>query len=109
LTDDAQMRRSDRTRDGDEPHQRREERDVSVAVIIAARDRSDRIERALKSALSEPNVRTVIVIDETAPWMAAIASRCDLNDDRLIVRSLPANRGAEHRARYFDSTLDLCA
>jgi succinoglycan biosynthesis protein ExoU len=94
LTDDAPMRRSVRTRDGDEPRRRREERDASVDVIVAARDRSDTIERAVKSALSEPNVRTVIVIDDgSLDGTAAIASRCDLNDDRLIVRSLPTNRG----------------
>ncbi len=69
-------------------------RSACVDVIIAARDRSDTIERAVRSALSQPNVRTVIVIDDgSTDDTAAVASRCDLNDDRLIVRSLPENRG----------------
>jgi succinoglycan biosynthesis protein ExoU len=63
-------------------------------VIIAAHDRCDTIERAVMSALSQPNVRMVIVIDDcSSDDTAAIASRCGPNDDRLIVRSLPANRG----------------
>jgi succinoglycan biosynthesis protein ExoU len=94
LTDGAEMRRSDRARDDDAPDRNVEHVPACVDVIIAARDRSDTIERAVKSALSQPNVRTVIVIDDgSTDDTAAVASRCDLNDDRLIVRSLPENRG----------------
>jgi succinoglycan biosynthesis protein ExoU len=94
LTDGAEMRGSDAAQDKDAPDRSVEDAPVCVDVIIAARNRSDTIERAVKSALSQPNARTVIVIDDgSADDTAAVASRCDLNDDRLIVRSLPENRG----------------
>jgi succinoglycan biosynthesis protein ExoU len=83
-----------------------------VDVVIAARDRSDTIERAVKSALMQPDVRTVIVIDDgSADDTAAIASRCDLNDERLIVRSLPLNRGpsaARNTALEFSTAPWIC-
>jgi succinoglycan biosynthesis protein ExoU len=76
------------------PRRHIDEKNACVDVIIAAHDRSDTIERAVKSALSQPEVRTVIVIDDgSADDTAAAASRCDLNDNRLLVRSLPSNRG----------------
>jgi succinoglycan biosynthesis protein ExoU len=94
LTDDAATRWSDNTQDEDRPRQHLEEENACVDVIIAARDRSDTIERAVKSALSQSNVRAVIVIDDgSVDGTAAVASHCDLNDNRLIVRSLPVSRG----------------
>jgi succinoglycan biosynthesis protein ExoU len=94
LTDSAEIRESDAARDEDAPAPDVEEPLACVDVIIAARDRSDTIKRAVKSALSQPDVRTVIVIDDASTDdTAAVASRCDLNDDRLIVQSLPTNRG----------------
>jgi succinoglycan biosynthesis protein ExoU len=88
------MRGLDRAQDGDTLDPNVEATLACVDVIIAARDRSDTIERAVKSALSQPNVRTVIVIDDgSADDTAAVAAHCDRDDDRLIVRSLPTNRG----------------
>jgi succinoglycan biosynthesis protein ExoU len=94
LTDGAEMRGLDEARTEDRPNPSVGATSECVDIIIAARDRSGTIERAVKSALSQPNVQTVIVIDDgSTDDTAAVASRCDLDGDRLIVRSLPTNRG----------------
>jgi succinoglycan biosynthesis protein ExoU len=88
------MRGSDKAQAGHPSQPYFEKGDACVDVIIAARDRSDTIERAVKSALSEPNVQTVIVVDDgSLDDTAAVASRCGRDDDRLVVRALPTNRG----------------
>jgi succinoglycan biosynthesis protein ExoU len=65
-----------------------------VDVVVAAFDCAGTIARAVQSALAEPQVRNVFVIDdasrdETAARAAALAER----DARVIVRRLPVNRG----------------
>jgi succinoglycan biosynthesis protein ExoU len=65
-----------------------------VDVLIAARDRSDTIERALLSALAQDEVRTVIVVDDgSIDDTAARARQCDLTGDRIIVHRLDASVG----------------
>ena len=67
----------------------------SVDVIIAAWNRADTIERALLSALREPEVRTVIVVDDgSSDDTAARAERIAAeHSGRGVVRRLPTNRG----------------
>ena len=65
-----------------------------VDVVVAAFDCAGTIERAVRSALAEPQVRCVFVVDdasrdETAARAAALAER----DARVIVHRLPVNRG----------------
>jgi succinoglycan biosynthesis protein ExoU len=67
---------------------------TSVDVLIAARDRSDTIERAVASALAEPEVSTVIVVDDgSADDTALMARRCDPGGGRLIVERLSSSVG----------------
>lgn len=66
----------------------------SVDVLIAARDRADTIERAVKSALAEAEVRTVIVVDDgSTDDTAARARQCDANGKPLIVKRLASSVG----------------
>lgn len=67
----------------------------SVDVLIAAWNRADTVERALLSALDEPEVRKAIVIDDgsaddTATRAERIASQ---HPGRVIVRRLASNLG----------------
>jgi succinoglycan biosynthesis protein ExoU len=65
-----------------------------VDVVIAAKDRADTIERAVMSALAQAEVRTVIVIDDgSADETAAVASRCNSNDKRILVKRLQSSVG----------------
>jgi succinoglycan biosynthesis protein ExoU len=65
-----------------------------VDVIIAAWNRSDTIERAILSALAEPEVRHVIVVDDgSSDDTAARAGQCGAKDGRVIVERLPSNLG----------------
>ena len=69
-----------------------------IDVVIAAWNRSDTIERAILSALAEPNVHQVIVIDDGSTDDTAVrAKRCS-DSNRLIVRRLATNCGPS-RAR----------
>ena len=62
--------------------------------MIAARNRSDTIERAVQSALHQKEVRTVIVVDDgSTDDTAARARRCDPVGNRVLVEELPFNRG----------------
>ena len=66
----------------------------TVDVIIAAWNRSDTIERAVLSALAEPEVRHVIVVDDgSSDDTAARAGQCGAKDGRVIVEQLPSNLG----------------
>src|SRR5215831_10427997 len=66
----------------------------TVDVIIAAWNRSDTIERAVLSALAEPEVRHVIVGDDgSSDDTAARAGQCGAKDGRVIVERLPLNLG----------------
>jgi cellulose synthase/poly-beta-1,6-N-acetylglucosamine synthase-like glycosyltransferase len=66
----------------------------TVDMIIAAWNRSDTIERAILSALAEPEVRHVIVVDDgSSDDTAARAGQCGAKDGRVIVQRLPSNLG----------------
>jgi succinoglycan biosynthesis protein ExoU len=66
----------------------------TVDVIIAAWNRSDTIERAILSALAEPEVRHVVVVDDgSSDDTAARAGQCGAKDGRVIVEQLPSNLG----------------
>lgn len=69
-------------------------KNARVCVIIAAMNASATIGRAVRSALNEPEVAEVVVVDdgssdETAAW----ATAADDGTARLSVISLPENRG----------------
>jgi succinoglycan biosynthesis protein ExoU len=89
--------------------------DASVDVLIAARDRTDTIERAISSALDQDGVRAVIVIDDgSRDDTAARAMRCGTRGKRLIVERLPhsvgpsaaRNRGLEISTAPWFAVLD---
>ena len=66
----------------------------TVDVIIAARNRSETIERAILSALTAPEVRHVIVVDDgSTDDTAARARHCNATSGRVIVERLRANLG----------------
>lgn len=65
-----------------------------VDVVITAWNRADTIERAVRSALAEPDVRTVIVIDDgSTDNTAVLAKQCDPGGHRLVIEHLPSNVG----------------
>jgi succinoglycan biosynthesis protein ExoU len=65
-----------------------------VDVLIAARNCADTIERAILSALSQDDVRAVIVLDDgSTDDTAARAKGCDRNGTRVIVERLPVCGG----------------
>jgi succinoglycan biosynthesis protein ExoU len=65
-----------------------------VDVVIAAWNRADTIERAIRSALAEPEVGKVIVVDDaSADDTAARAERIGVETNRVIVSRLPSNAG----------------
>jgi succinoglycan biosynthesis protein ExoU len=73
--------------------------DPGIDVIIAAWNRSDTIARAVTSALAEPQVRHVIVVDDgSTDDTAARAGRCDDGGGRVMVHRLSSN-GGPSRAR----------
>jgi succinoglycan biosynthesis protein ExoU len=64
-----------------------------VDVLIAARDRADTIERAVQSALAQPEVCTVIVVDDGSSDDTAMrAGQCG-GGERLIIKRLSSNVG----------------
>src|SRR5258708_16624528 len=66
----------------------------TIDVIIAAWNRSDTIERAILSALTEPEVRHVIVVDDgSTDDTTARARQCNANSGRVIVERLRSNLG----------------
>ena len=68
--------------------------DASVCVIIAAYNAAATIGRAIDSALAEPEVSEVRVIDDASTdGTAAAASALDDGTGRLSVCTLPANAG----------------
>jgi succinoglycan biosynthesis protein ExoU len=65
-----------------------------VDVIIAACNRSDTIGRAIHSAVSQPEVRRVIVVDDgSTDDTAAVAERIAANTGRIDVCRLATNSG----------------
>lgn len=66
----------------------------SISVMIAAYNAASTIERAVRSALLEPEVQEVIVVDDCSrDDTAAIAKRADDGTGRLIILSLARNSG----------------
>jgi succinoglycan biosynthesis protein ExoU len=66
----------------------------SICVIIAAKNASDTIEVAIKSALAEPEVREVIVIDDgSTDETKSVALTCDDGSGRLKVERFNVNQG----------------
>lgn len=65
-----------------------------VDVLIAARDRADTIERAVRSALAQEPVRAVIVVDDgSADDTAYRASCCEHDGKRVSVKRLRSSVG----------------
>jgi succinoglycan biosynthesis protein ExoU len=65
-----------------------------VDVLMAARNRADTIERAIFSALSQDEVRAVIVVDDgSTDETAARARQCDRSGERVVIRRLASNLG----------------
>jgi succinoglycan biosynthesis protein ExoU len=78
-----------------------------VAVIIAARNAEATIDRAVRSALVDPAVGEVVVVDDgSTDQTAAVARRADDGSGRLQVLHLPRNLGpsaARNRAIHASS------
>ena len=67
---------------------------TSVAVVIAAHDAARTIGRAVRSALAEPEVAEVWVVDDASrDETAAEAQRCDDGSGRLRMLALSVNHG----------------
>jgi succinoglycan biosynthesis protein ExoU len=68
-----------------------------VDVVIAAWNRSDTIERAVLSALAEPEVHRVIVVDDgSTDNTEARARQCGGESGRVVVRRLSCNCGPSY-------------
>ncbi|NTJ68326.1 glycosyltransferase family 2 protein [Agrobacterium rhizogenes] len=66
----------------------------SVCVIIAAKNASDTIGLAVASALREPEVAEVVVIDDgSTDGTAAAAAKADDGSGRLTIQEFEKNRG----------------
>lgn len=66
----------------------------SICVIIAAKNASDTIATAITSALAEPEVSEVVVIDDgSTDATADVARACDDGSQRLKVDRFDVNRG----------------
>lgn len=80
----------------------REDKSPEVCVVIAAKDAADTIGRAIASALREPEVAEVVVVDDgSSDGTAAAASACDDRSGRLAIVRLDQNlgpSGARNRA-----------
>lgn len=67
---------------------------ASVCVIIAAKNAADTIEMAIASALHEPEVAEVVVVDDgSSDGTAAAAQRADDGSARLKIVTFEKNRG----------------
>lgn len=76
-----------------------------IDVIVAAWRAESTIARAVRSALDQPEVARVIVVDDASPdGTVAAAQACDRGDGRLVVLQQPANAGpAAARNRAIDA------
>jgi succinoglycan biosynthesis protein ExoU len=73
----------------------------SVDVLIAAWNRSDTIADAISSALEQPEVRAVIVVDDASTDdTAARAERVGAGSGRVIVQRLSSNSGPSAARNY---------
>lgn len=71
-----------------------ERRRESVAVVIAALNASATIGRAIRSALSEPEVSQVIVVDDgSSDGTDTVSLAEDDGSGRLLIKRLPTNQG----------------
>jgi succinoglycan biosynthesis protein ExoU len=71
-----------------------------VAVLVAAKDAEDTIERAVASALAQPEAHEVVVVDDgSVDETAARARACDDGTGRLLVVSQPNAGPAAARNR----------
>jgi succinoglycan biosynthesis protein ExoU len=76
-------------------------RDAKVCVIIAAKDASSTIGMAVSSALSEPEVVEVIVVDDgSTDYTVQAAQAQDDGTSRLKVYRLPKNKGPSYARNY---------
>lgn len=67
---------------------------ADVCVIIAAKNAAETIGRAITSALAEPEVGEVIVVDDgSSDDTAEVSRRADDGTQRLVVASFETNRG----------------
>jgi succinoglycan biosynthesis protein ExoU len=67
---------------------------LKATIVIAAYNAATTIGRAVRSALAEPEVAEVCVVDDASTDdTVAVARRCDLGDGRLMVLAQPANAG----------------
>jgi succinoglycan biosynthesis protein ExoU len=75
-----------------------------VCVVIAAKDAASTIRTAVRSALAEPEVRRVIVVDDGSSDQTADLARAEgAGTDRLTVLQLPENCGPAYaRNRAID-------
>jgi succinoglycan biosynthesis protein ExoU len=68
--------------------------DAGICVIIAARDAAATVGRAIRSALAEPEVAEVLLVDDgSRDRTADEALAADDGTGRLLVLSLDRNRG----------------
>ena len=69
-------------------------RNETVCVIIAAKNAEETIGRAVRSALAEPEVAEVVVVDDgSGDRTMAAAGAADDGSGRLDIVRFPANRG----------------
>ncbi|WP_165217351.1 glycosyltransferase family 2 protein [Affinirhizobium pseudoryzae] len=72
----------------------REEKSPEVCVVIAAKDAADTIGRAIQSALREPEVAEVVVVDDgSSDTTSDVAKALDDGSGRLIVVRFEQNQG----------------
>lgn len=65
-----------------------------AAIVVAAYNAERTVARAVRSALAEPEVAEVCVVDDASTDGTVAAARaCDLGDGRLTVIARPANAG----------------
>lgn len=70
------------------------EGDRIVDVVIAAWNCADTIERAIRSALAEPEVSKVVVVDDASSDASLARAACVAREnERVTVCALPSNRG----------------
>lgn len=72
-------------------------RDLETAVIITAKDAAATVAKAVRSALAQPRVREVVVVDDgSGDDTAAVARAADDGARRLRVIRLQTNHGPAH-------------
>lgn len=82
-------------------HTGNDRRGAEVCVIIAAKDASSTIGIAVSSALSEPEVGEVIVVDDgSTDHTVQAAQAIDDGSNRLKVYRLPMNRGPSYARNH---------